>query len=182
VLFVVVVAALIGCIAPLFKYFPHAHSAVGLLAWPAALSNAVLLTATLLATFVLTRWVDHRPWSDYGFPLPLAFGSKFWIGVAIGIGTLSVQLLLMKVIGVFELGAIQLQGPAVLKNALAWAGVFLIGAVFEQLLLRGYLQKTLSNGIGFWPAAVLLSCLFAALHLGNAGENKFGVANVVLAF
>jgi len=30
--------------------------------------------------------------------------------------------------------------------------------LFEEFLFRGYTQYTLADGIGFWPAAVVLSC------------------------
>jgi membrane protease YdiL (CAAX protease family) len=32
--------------------------------------------------------------------------------------------------------------------------------------------------LGFWPAAVITSLIFAALHLTNAGENALGIAAV----
>jgi hypothetical protein len=46
---------------------------------------------------------------------------------------------------------------------------------FEEFLLRGYTQFTLARGIGFWPAAVALSCVFGAVHLGNGGEDWRGI-------
>ena len=39
---------------------------------------------------------------------------------------------------------------------------------------RGYSQFTLAQGIGFWPAALLLSAGFGAIHLGNQGESWVG--------
>ena len=52
--------------------------------------------------------------------------------------------------------------------------------IYEEFLLRGYTQFTLARGIGFWPAAAVMSLLFAAAHLGNPGENRLGLAAVVL--
>jgi membrane protease YdiL (CAAX protease family) len=34
----------------------------------------------------------------------------------------------------------------------------------EEFAYRGYSQTTLSDGMGFWPAAVLLSAIFGAVH------------------
>ncbi len=34
--------------------------------------------------------------------------------------------------------------------------------------------------MGFWPAAILLSCLFGLAHKSNPGETKFGLFSVVL--
>ena len=40
------------------------------------------------------------------------------------------------------------------------------------------MQFTLTTGIGFWPAALLLSALFAAAHYRNSGESAFGLFQV----
>jgi membrane protease YdiL (CAAX protease family) len=47
-------------------------------------------------------------------------------------------------------------------------------------LFRGYAQFTLASGIGFWPAALLFSGLFGALHLFNPGEGWVGGLSVFL--
>jgi hypothetical protein len=51
---------------------------------------------------------------------------------------------------------------------------FILVGIFEEFSFRGYMQATLGSGIGFWPAAILLSILFGAIHLGNLGEAKIG--------
>ena len=58
--------------------------------------------------------------------------------------------------------------------------LFTCVGLFEEFAFRGYLQFTLGDGIGFWPAAILLSLLFGAAHLSNPGEGKIGAASVVL--
>jgi membrane protease YdiL (CAAX protease family) len=58
--------------------------------------------------------------------------------------------------------------------------VSVTGGIREEALFRGYLQATLTRGIGFWPAAVVLSLLFGAGHLANAGETVSGVSGVMV--
>jgi membrane protease YdiL (CAAX protease family) len=41
--------------------------------------------------------------------------------------------------------------------------------------LRGYSQYTLARGIGFWPAALILSSAFGLIHLRNGGEQWPGL-------
>lgn len=67
------------------------------------------------------------------------------------------------------------------KYAFAWAGVFLLVGFFEESLLRGYAQHTLSRGIGFWWAALVLSIAFALGHVSNSGESVLGIAEVFTA-
>jgi membrane protease YdiL (CAAX protease family) len=50
---------------------------------------------------------------------------------------------------------------------------------FEEFLFRGYTQFTLADGIGFWPAGILISVSFGALHLTNSGEGPVGALSVV---
>ena len=56
---------------------------------------------------------------------------------------------------------------------------------FEEFAVRGYVQFTLGNGIGFWPSALLLSLVFGAIHSFNSGENwigEFGAMAIGLFF
>jgi hypothetical protein len=47
--------------------------------------------------------------------------------------------------------------------------------LYEDFLFRGYSQFTLARGIGFWPAALLLTCTFGLMHRQNAGERWSGI-------
>jgi hypothetical protein len=62
---------------------------------------------------------------------------------------------------------------------LFWGAFFVVVGLFEEFFFRGYSLHTLAEGIGFWPAAVLLSVCFGAVHLQNSGEGWVGVVGVV---
>jgi uncharacterized protein len=68
-----------------------------------------------------------------------------------------------------------------LKYAALWAIGFVLVGIFEEFFFRGYAQFTLGSGIGFWPAAFLLSAAFGGVHLANPGEGWVG-ALAVFAF
>jgi hypothetical protein len=70
----------------------------------------------------------------------------------------------------FTFGKLALHGLRIIKFAAFWGVFFLIVAFAEEFLLRGYSLFTLSQAIGFWPAAVLLSIAFGAIHQLNPGE------------
>jgi hypothetical protein len=53
--------------------------------------------------------------------------------------------------------------------------MFAFVGLFEEFLLRGYTQFTLARGMGFWPAAIALSCAFGLIHLRNGGEQWPGL-------
>ncbi len=62
-----------------------------------------------------------------------------------------------------------------MRFAAFWAVMFLFVGFFEEFLLRGYSQFTLARGIGFWPAAIVLSTAFGLIHLRNGGEQWAGL-------
>jgi hypothetical protein len=87
---------------------------------------------------------------------------------------------LIAAVGAYSFGPLALAGSAIFRNAVLWLiGFFLVG-VFEEFAFRGYMQYTLGSGIGFWPAAAILSALFAAVHLNNPGEGIVGALSVVV--
>jgi len=80
----------------------------------------------------------------------------------------------------FRITGFALHGRAILYALIGWAIAFLMVGLCEEFLNRGYLQYTLASGIGFWPAALVMSGFFAFGHAFNPHENLAGVASVVL--
>ena len=114
----------------------------------------------------------------------------FW-----GIAALSLLVFALHSLHVLYFDARLLSGVPLAAYALKWLLAFLLVGFAEEYMLRGYLQFTLTRGVyglaeklapnnaravAFWIAAALLSCLFGAMHLGNKGENLFGISQVVL--
>jgi uncharacterized protein len=131
-----------------------------------------------LATWVVSRMEKRTP-ADYGIPVPQALGRRFWEGAVWGFAMLSAILLILDASGHFRIDSIALAGKAAWRAALGWGAVFLAVSLSEELAFRGYLLFVLARRIRFWPAAMILSAGFAAAHLGNRGENVFGILQVV---
>jgi membrane protease YdiL (CAAX protease family) len=83
--------------------------------------------------------------------------------------------------GALVFDGLSLTGVATLRYAALWGLAFLLVGILEESLLRGYLQYTLARGIGFGPAAFLLSFAFALQHTANHGESLLGLVTVFLA-
>ena len=142
--------------------------------WPMMLQELGVLLAAVFPALVLAG-VERRPWGVYGLPFRQAFGKLFWAGIIWGIASISLLLAGMYALQVFQPGHLVLHGARILKFAAFWAVFFLLVGFFEEFLLRGYSQFTLTRAIGFWPAALLLSSLFGLIHLQNAGEQWLGL-------
>jgi membrane protease YdiL (CAAX protease family) len=150
----------------------HDFGASGL--WSTLLEELGSLVAALIPAVALAR-VERRPWSAYGLPRRLAFSKLFWIGVAWGFAGITLLMLALRGLGVFSFGHLALHGVRLIRFAAFWALMFLLVGLFEEFLMRGYTQFTLARGIGFWPAAVTLSCGFGLIHLRNEGEHWQGL-------
>jgi uncharacterized protein len=142
--------------------------------WRTMYIEAALALSCLVPAYVMAA-IEKRPFSSYGFVRGRGGNRLFGLGVLWGILALSALMLLLRLVGVFSYGSLILNGPRIVRFALFWGIFFLLVGVFEEFTFRGYCQFTLAQGIGFWPAAGVLSFLFGALHLwGNIGESALG--------
>ena len=145
--------------------------------WRVVIETSLMLSA-IIPGFAMAR-IEGRPFGEFGLPARRAFGRNFWVGTLWGIASLSVLMLVLRVAGAFEFGALSLHGARIWKFAAYYAVLFLFTGFFEDFLMRGYSQWVLSRGMNFWPAAALLSCTFGYIHGGNPGEARIGLVAVV---
>lgn len=164
-------AAVVFFLVLSFGRFIPSRGAVAL--WQSFFSYIALVIASLLPARLLAV-IEKRPFGDYGLPWRGMISKPFWLGLAWGIATLSVLMLLMRAAGVFSFGGLALHGDRIFKFAAFWGAYFLLVGFFEEFTFRGYTQFTLARGIGFWPAALVLSFIFGAVHLNNPGEAWVG--------
>jgi hypothetical protein len=118
--------------------------------------------------------IEKRPVGAYGLPADSAFRKNFWLGILLGLLEVSALIALISVFGGYSFGPLELHGGEVLRWASYYAVFFLFVGFFEEFLFRGYTQFTLADGIGFWPAALILSAVFGGVHLFNPGEGWVG--------
>jgi uncharacterized protein len=132
------------------------------------------LLAAVIPALLLTK-IEHRRWSSYGLPLHNAFGKLFWIGSLWGFAGITMLVGSQYELRVFDFGHLVLHGARMAKFAAFWLLMFLLVALFEEFVIRGYTQFTLARGLGFWPAAVVLSSVFGLIHYWNGGEQWPGL-------
>ena len=137
------------------------------------LGEACVLVAAVIPAVVMSR-IEKRPWDSYGLPLRPAFSKLFCMGMLWGFLGITLLLEILHGLHAFDFGHLVLHGARIIKFAAFWALVFLLVGLFEEFLMRGYTQFTLARGIGFWPAAVLLSTVFGVAHTQNRGESWIG--------
>jgi membrane protease YdiL (CAAX protease family) len=142
-------------------------------------SESILFLCPLFAAWIM-GFLEHKSLRDYGLPGRGAFGRDFRIGAVIGFAALTLLLVGIHLGSGFYFGNLALSARGILYFGVMWGLAFLIVGFAEEFLFRGYALATLAEGIGFWPAAIVLSLLFGAVHLGNAGENPVGAVSAGL--
>ena len=133
----------------------------------------------LFGSWIMGR-IERRTIADYGLPWRRTFRMQFWQGGAIGFAAITSLLVAMRLVGAFYLGTIALHGVDVWKWAAVYALVFILVALREEFRARGYALYTLTDGIGFWPAAIISAAIFGYGHHGNSGEDWIGLFNAGL--
>jgi uncharacterized protein len=142
--------------------------------WIQMFAEAGLVPVAIVPAFVLA-FLEGRSFDSYGLPRRGAFGKLFWAGMLWGIAAITILMFALHAAGVFDFGTLSLHGLRILKFAAFWGVLFLLVGFYEEFLVRGYTQFTLTKMVGFWPGAILLSIGFGAFHIGNPGETWTGI-------
>jgi membrane protease YdiL (CAAX protease family) len=191
VLFLLFRELLSYCVFPLLHLLPAGPATSDGLIAPRWLlfSEGGGLLCLLGATWLMAR-IELRTVAAYGFG-PQRQLRNFGVGILCGIGLLSVLVAVLRLLGLLEFDSRVLFGAAVFRYGLLWGAGFLLVAAVEETYLRGYLQFTLTRGLGeiyrwllgtahadafgFWTAAVILSLVFGIGHGSNPGESPLGM-------
>jgi uncharacterized protein len=160
-------------------YHPAVRPSAGLTEAVVLVGEVPMLLSIFAAAFIMGK-IERRSFSAYGLPLREVFGARFWEGAAWGFAAISALVAVLAGLHALSLGPAGLGWGHAVTHGLAWAGVFLVVAFFEEFGFRGYALATLTDGIGYWPAAVLMSMVFGAVHRANSGETAAGLIEVFL--
>jgi uncharacterized protein len=128
----------------------------------------ILLIVALLAGFICTRLLEGLPWRALGLWLHARWARDFFFGSVIGI----VSLALAAAIATAGGGLSFTISPRaallrVLQTLVFSALLFILAALAEEALFRGYPLQTLTRANLAWLGVFLTSVPFAAIHLQN---------------
>lgn len=134
--------------------------------------DAFSLLAVLLATLIMAR-LERRRLRDYGIPARDSFSRPFWIGSVWGFATVSLLMAVIALAGGYSIGHLNLHGFSLVRAALWWIAASVAIGFAEEFIFRAYPQITLASGMGFWPAAFLISIGFGALHYFTKADERW---------
>ncbi|MCM3872672.1 MAG: CPBP family intramembrane metalloprotease [Pyrinomonadaceae bacterium] len=143
----------------------------------------IILTSTLAAGYVCCRWLEGLPWRSLGLSLHARWFRDLSVGTAIGIASLALAAGLAAAGGglrfTFSTAGIF---PHVAKTLVLSGVLFIIAALAEEALFRGYPLQTLTRARFAVLGVLLTSVPFAAVHLQNPNVAAgFTFVNTALA-
>ena len=154
--------------------------------------SLIVLLLVGLAIVLIARFIDRRPWRDYGFHFDAAWWRDLGFGLFLGLALMGVifrveySLGWASVSGLMENGQPNLPTWQLLVDGLFF---YVLVGVEEEWLFRGYLIRNLAEGLHLPrvgpKAAVLLSYLlaslfFALLHANNANATLVSLLDLAL--
>ena len=156
-------------------------------------SGVAGLVGAVLSVWLAGRFLDRRPFSDFGFHLGGGWWLDLFFGMALGALLITMVFFVelglgwVEVVGAFE--TLGTNGPFLLSMLLPVAMYLCVG-FYEELVSRGYQLKNAAEGLNY-PAfgargAVLLawvlsSVFFGILHADNPSATFVSTLNIVLA-
>src|SRR5688572_2322613 len=161
-----------------------------LLLGPAAAGSAFFLTlngvvSTAIALFVgwlCGKYLESLPFDALG----ASFKKRWLVNLLIGLVGGAVTFAIGAGIGVAFGGlsfSFNADAPenSIVSTLLISFLVFAAAAAFEEAVFRGYILQTFVRSGLAWPAIIITSVAFGAVHLGNPSANWISSLNTALA-
>jgi len=143
----------------------------------------IILASGLAAGYLCARLLEGLPWRSLGLSLHAGWFRDLLVGTAIGIASMALAAAIATAGGglrfTFSTAGIF---PQVAKTLVLSGGLFVVAALAEEALFRGYPLQTLTRARLAVLGVLLTSVPFAAIHLQNPNfETGLAFLNLVLA-
>ena len=154
-------------------------------AWYVMFVTEALGIAIVLAATWIMSLIEGRRFREFGLGGSARRWKQLGAGMFWGFISLSLLIGMLLLSHAIVIDGRTLSGFPILIYALEWLLVFASVGFAEEIFFRGYIQYTLTRGIGhkgwgFWISAAVFSFGFAATHATNHGETPPGLVSVGL--
>ena len=151
--------------------------------WTNAVFRLGELAAALIAGYVCVRLLEGLPWRSLGLTLHKGWARDLIVGSAIGFVALALAVGVAAAGGGLRFSFIgnAMLGAAV-KSLIFFGLLFLLAALAEEAIFRGYPLQTMTRAGLTWFSVILTSVLFGLGHLLNPNVVPgFTFINTVIA-
>jgi uncharacterized protein len=137
--------------------------------------NGIAVAMALVAMAIYVAWgrlIERRAVSELSLPGSVP---EFLVGALIGAGLYAACVLILMVLGMYRI-----EGLNPLAFMIPAMAMSVKSAVFEELVFRGVLFRSVEQMAGSWIAIVVSALVFGFLHLLNPGSTIVGAAYIAI--
>ena len=134
------------------------------------------MVGTVLLVLTFLRFVDKEPISSIGIKRHFSRSQLIYSGIFVTL-SIGIGFLLLLISGQIQFQAFNFQFMPFLQSFT----LFIIAAFGEEIFVRGYILKNLTQSFSHKTALILSSLLFCALHLFNPNIDIISIIDLFLA-
>lgn len=134
------------------------------------------LLGTFLVLFLFMKGFDKEPFVKLGFQYQ-NHKKDIGLGVLVGLVTMAMGFLTLVFFEQIKFASTYFSGYELALTGL----LFLLVAVMEEMLLRGYILRTLMNSFHKMVALIISASLFSFMHAANPNVNWISFLNLFLS-
>jgi uncharacterized protein len=145
--------------------------------------RSLLIFGALGAGYICTRWLEGLPWRAFGLWFHARWSRDLIFGSLVGIISLGLATLIATAAGglSFNISSRHLIFK-VAQTLVVSAVIFIVAALAEEALFRGYPLQTMTRAGLFIVGMLVTSLAFAGVHLSNPNfKQGLPFVNLVLA-
>lgn len=141
------------------------------------ISQLMMTVSTLVATLIMMKYIDRKPFVEIGLSLTGRVKDIFW-GMLVAIGINGMGFLIMLLTGAIAIESVGFDFGSLLVSFM----FFILVSVNEEVMCRGYiLRRMLDTRLNKFIALGISSLLFAAMHLLNPSVAVMPMINLFIA-
>lgn len=144
-------------------------------------ATAVLMAVLLVVTWLMVRFVNKKPFGAVGLWFHPRTVREFGMGLLIGFLMMSGIFIVLLASGYVQVEWLERSYGQISITLIYAFAFFGLAAASEELLFRGYVFQTMSQGITLLPAILVMSAIFGIAHFNNPNATTFSTVNVMLA-
>jgi hypothetical protein len=141
------------------------------------LSVLITLGTSFLIIFIFRRYVDRKSIVSMGYNIKGKLGDIIW-GIVVGFVLISIGFLTLLITNHLTIESVNFSWSLIIQSFF----FFLIAAIIEEIVFRGYiLNNLLSSMKNKYLALLISSLLFALIHGLNPNLSIISLVNLVIA-
>lgn len=134
------------------------------------------LIGTIITVGIFRRFIDEESFASMGFELK-SIRTELFAGVGLGAFIIATGFLALLAMQEIKISAIRVE-----TNNMVWGtALFILVAVAEELISRGYVLNNLMKSMNRWIALLVSAFMFSLGHIFNNNLSWIGFCNLTLA-